>query len=264
MKLDDLVGELSGFLTSQKTRTPFILGISGGQGAGKSTLCAALTASLEAQGHHAVTLALDDFYLSKAARQDLAASVHPLCATRGVPGTHDVARLARVLEQLATVSPAAPLALPRFSKSHDDCLEDETLTKKPDFILLEGWCVGAQADGLSLAPQNQWEKTHDPHGVWKSWSQKAARAYQPIWAQCDAMILLRQADFEAVIDSRWLQEQGNAAQSGLWQFDSRDAVAAFCAHYESWTKAIWADLTPRADFAIGRHADFTYYHFGVG
>ena len=38
-------------------------------------------------------LSIDDFYLSKAKRKRLAASVHPLLAIRGVPGTHDVHRL---------------------------------------------------------------------------------------------------------------------------------------------------------------------------
>ena len=36
-------------------------------------------------------LSLDDLYLPKAERLRLARDVHPLLATRGVPGTHDVA-----------------------------------------------------------------------------------------------------------------------------------------------------------------------------
>ncbi len=259
MKLQQLVDELSAFLLAQADGKTFIFGISGGQGAGKSTLCAALAEKLAAQNKSALVLALDDFYLPKESRQKLAEDVHPLCATRGVPGTHEVERLAQVLARLTDPGDSAPVELPRFSKSHDDRIEPATLTARPDFIFLEGWCVGGHADCITAAPQNQWEHEHDPHGTWKSWSHKAAAAYQPIWARCDAMMLLRQENFDAVIDARWLQEQGNAAKSGVWQFKSRDEVAAFCAHYQSWTLGIWKDLTQRADFAIGRDAAYDYY-----
>lgn len=261
MKLHALVDKLSRFLLAQQTDTPFIFGVSGGQGAGKSTLCTALAKQLGAFDKKTVTLSLDDFYLSKAARADLAASVHPLCATRGVPGTHDVARLAAVLAALGDVTSATPLPLPRFSKSHDDCAADGALTYRPDFVLLEGWCVGAHADCISPMPQNEWERAHDPHAIWKGWSRAAASAYQPIFETCDALMLLRQENFDAVIDARWAQEQGNAAASGVWQFKDRAEVAAFCAHYESWTLGLWDDLARRADFVFGRDADYIYYPF---
>ena len=38
-------------------------------------------------------LSLDDFYLGRRDRAALARDVHPLLATRGVPGTHDLALL---------------------------------------------------------------------------------------------------------------------------------------------------------------------------
>ena len=228
MKLDDLVDDLCHFLISRDTAPPFIFGISGGQGAGKSTLCAALVRALAAEGKTALTLSLDDFYLSKAARSHLAQTVHPLCATRGVPGTHNVDLLARVLDGLPQVSPDKPLHLPRFSKSHDDILPEEQIQSVgSDFILLEGWCVGGRADCIKPRPQNSWEETHDPQSVWKKWSQASARIYQPIWDMAQATLLLRQKDFEAVIDSRWQQEQTNARHSGIWQFADRSEVAAF-------------------------------------
>ena len=262
MKLDDLVDDLCHFLISRDTAPPFIFGLSGGQGAGKSTLCAALVRALAAEGKTALTLSLDDFYLSKATRSHLAQTVHPLCATRGVPGTHNVDLLARVLDGLPQVSPDKPLHLPRFSKSHDDTLPDApgtAVSACPDFILLEGWCVGGRADCIKPRPQNSWEETHDPQSVWKKWSQASARIYQPIWDMAQATLLLRQKDFEAVIDSRWQQEQTNARDSGIWQFADRSEVAAFCAHYESWTLGIWDDLGARADFVFGRNADYEYF-----
>ena len=59
MKLNDLVDDLCRFLMSHDTSPPFIFGISGGQGAGKSTLCAALAKTLETKGKNALILSLD-------------------------------------------------------------------------------------------------------------------------------------------------------------------------------------------------------------
>ena len=57
---------------------------------------AALAAYLEGYLSHesglsCTVLSIDDLYLTRAARQALGQSVHPLLETRGVPGTHDVA-----------------------------------------------------------------------------------------------------------------------------------------------------------------------------
>ena len=263
MQLSQLVGDLGQFIIAQQSTAPFIFAISGGQGAGKSTLCRALTQYLADKGKIAVTLGLDDFYLSAAARQECAAQVHPLCATRGVPGTHNVDLIRATLHALQSASANAEIRIPIFSKSHDDCLPREEwarFTGRPDVILLEGWCVGGRADFISPAPQTEWENRHDPEGVWKGWTYQQAAAYGDIWDACHALLLIRQNDFDAVIDSRWRQEQDNAAASGVWQFANRAEVADFCAHYESWTLGIWKELPKQANFVIGRDANYIYQY----
>ena len=239
-----------------------IIGLSGAQGSGKSTLamslCEALTSPIKGGGLNCLVLALDDFYLAKAARQNLAAKVHPLCETRGVPGTHDVVRLSQVLTDLGE---GKPVRLPQFNKTSDERTpqtEELIIDTPPDIVLLEGWCVGARPMMLASALPTDWEKARDPEGIWRSWTHNAARDYEAVWNTCDLIVQLRQSDFNDVIDARWLQEQGNAACSGHWQFQSRDAVAEFCAHYESWTKALWRHLPNYADIIIDRAADFTY------
>ena len=70
---------------------PLIIGINGSQGSGKSTLADYLCTMLnERYQLRCVSLSLDDFYLTKLERQQLASQVHPLLETRGVPGTHDI------------------------------------------------------------------------------------------------------------------------------------------------------------------------------
>ncbi|MFI4970120.1 MAG: hypothetical protein ACHP7D_07925, partial [Lysobacterales bacterium] len=87
---------------------PFLAGLSGLQGSGKSTFARQLVAAANARGVRSEALSLDDFYLGRRARMRLAREVHPLLATRGVPGTHDPDLLARTLVELAAASPRRP------------------------------------------------------------------------------------------------------------------------------------------------------------
>ncbi|MCY0536461.1 hypothetical protein OVV84_28185, partial [Klebsiella pneumoniae] len=80
---------------------------------GKSTLTAVVKRLLEIRGLKVALFSLDDIYLTRAERQALAAEVHPLLATRGVPGTHDVAWGEALLEDLR--KPGQTL-LPAFDK----------------------------------------------------------------------------------------------------------------------------------------------------
>ena len=260
MQIDELSQIIADRLRESQTR-PFLFGVSGGQGAGKTTLCDHITRVLAEHELRCLPLALDDFYLPKNDRRRLAAEIHPNCMTRGVPGTHDIGLLKTVLARLKTAEANSETPLPAFSKSHDDRIPETdwpVYQGRPDIILLEGWCVGGRAEFLSGQDPTAWERNTDPNGIWKQWSLAEAPAYEAVWAQCDALMLLRQTSFEAVIDSRWLQEQGNAAASGVWQFASRDEVAAFCAHYESWTKAIWQHLPTECLFTVTRDREFNY------
>src|SRR5690606_12755718 len=100
-----------------------VLGIHGDQGSGKSTLAALIAWYFQHQpGFNVVQLSLDDFYLSKAHRRDMSEKVHPLFATRGVPGTHDCALALATIRQLRHLATAEVCRLPRFDKAVDDRL----------------------------------------------------------------------------------------------------------------------------------------------
>ncbi|MEC7184562.1 MAG: P-loop NTPase fold protein, partial [Pseudomonadota bacterium] len=90
MLLADIISDLVDFLNHKISDAPYVLAVSGGQGAGKSTMCKALEDALTPEDKKTLTLSLDDFYHSAATRLKLADTIHPLCATRGVPGTHDL------------------------------------------------------------------------------------------------------------------------------------------------------------------------------
>ena len=78
-------------LSDREGSEPFVLGISGAQGTGKSTLADFIREYLTVvHDRFTVVLSIVDLYLTRAQRQALAKNVHPLLGTRGMPGTHDV------------------------------------------------------------------------------------------------------------------------------------------------------------------------------
>jgi D-glycerate 3-kinase len=68
------------------------VGISAPQGCGKTTLVGQLTELLNAEGHAAASVSIDDFYLTGAEQDALAASApdNELLRFRGNAGTHDL------------------------------------------------------------------------------------------------------------------------------------------------------------------------------
>ena len=63
------------------------VGLSGGQGTGKSTLARLIASAGGQEDLRVLVLALDDYYVPRARRLELARRVHPLFGTRGPPGS---------------------------------------------------------------------------------------------------------------------------------------------------------------------------------
>ncbi len=108
-------------LAAQRSQAgrPLLIGINGSQGSGKSTLAALLTLLLtETYQLKSIALSIDDFYLTRDSRLALAEKVHPLLATRGVPGTHDIPLMRSTLQSLAYDQ--GEVQIPRFDKASDD------------------------------------------------------------------------------------------------------------------------------------------------
>jgi len=241
---------------------PVTVGVCGAQASGKSTLCAAIARALEARGLRVAVLSIDDLYLQREARQALARHVHPLLATRGPPGTHDVALGHAVLDSLRR---PGRTALPRFDKARD--------TRKPraawdevegpvDVVLFEGWCVGARpqvVDAL-IDPVNELERLEDPEGLWRTYVNDAlAGPYQALFARQDQLVLLRPPGFEVVLKWRIEQEHKlkarlKASDESLARTQSDAAIARFVAHYERLTRHILKEMPTRADVVIGLDA----------
>ncbi|PQA86925.1 kinase [Hyphococcus luteus] len=234
---------------------PIIVGVNGGQGSGKTTVCKFLEKCLlPEQGLAAVTVSLDDFYLPKTDRSELAKNTHPLFATRGAPGTHDVAEMGRILKALKA---GVAVTMPVFDKSCDDRAPESEWRRieyGPDIILFEGWCVGAAAqdEEALTAPVNRLEREEDADGVWRARvNERLASDYQTVFALIDYLVMLRAPDMETILENRREQErklrEGRPGAEGVM---SDGQVARFVQFYERLTRHMLAEMPARADLVF--------------
>jgi D-glycerate 3-kinase len=231
-----------------------VIGISGGQGAGKSTLARLLVSAIRLAGRSAVACSLDDFYLSRRAREELARTVHPLFATRGVPATHDL-ELAQ--STLTGLRQKQSTRLPRFDKARDNPLAPsrwKVIAGPVSQLVFEGWCLGAppQPEARLEAPINQLEAAEDPRGEWRRYvNQALASGYRELWSRVDFMVYLKVPDFAAVARWRTQQEQQLAKNRRM----DRIALKRFLAHYQRLTLWMLETLPARADLVVQLDAD---------
>ena len=249
-------GFVSATLEDTLRAGPRVFGVSGLQGSGKSTLAAQLVAEAARRGIHCALLSIDDVYLPRAARLRLARDVHPLLATRGPPGTHEVALALEVLDALRA---GRGTALPRFDKLADDRLPhaDWRRVDDVDLVLFEGWFLGtpAETDAALATPLNALERDEDGDGRWRRWCNDAlARDYPALWRRIDRLLLLLAPGFEVVPGWRWQAEQAMAAaRPGMPAMD-RAAFARFMQHYERVSRQALRTLPAIADRVIALDA----------
>jgi D-glycerate 3-kinase len=234
-----------------------VVGINGAQGSGKSTACRFLEVLLVEHNQRSATLSIDDLYLTRAERERLGRNVHPLLATRGVPGTHDPALGLKVIEDFRA---GRDLVLPRFDKSIDDRRPEPERVKGPlDVLLFEGWCLGAmpQGDAALAEPVNALEASEDPEGAWRAYVNRALREdYAPLFAELDMLVMLKVPDFASVRRNRALQEDKlrtrNPGAPGLMD---AAALERFLDQDERLTLHMFAEMPARADVLIEIGAD---------
>jgi D-glycerate 3-kinase len=233
-----------------------VLGIAGVQGTGKSTLAAQLTALARSRGQAVVALSIDDFYLTRGERRRLAASVHPLLATRGPAGSHDVGLACHTIAALKALQRGHTLALPAFDKIADERLPETDWPRqcgRPDLIVLEGWFLKVPAqDGADLqAPLNALERGQDPDGVWRGYCNRALASYAPLWSLIDHLVYLQPPGFEVVSQWRWEQEQAlQAANPGRRAMDHAQ-VMRFIEFFERISRQALQTLPGIADTVVG-------------
>lgn len=245
---------LRGLLERINTDRVSVLGLSGPPGSGKSTLAGALVTHANRSGTTACLLSLDDYYLGRSQRQQMAATIHPLFRQRGVPGSHDVDRLLSDLDQIRS-GQSDGLSLPVFDKSSDDRATSERwcpLETQPQLVVLEGWCIGVppQNEAELAQPINDLERFHDADGNWRHrvlqhWQQ----LHTALDSRLDQLWYIRVPDWNCVIDWRWQQER----ELDNRNLESRSEVEKFLGSFERIVNHMqdsctgWANLVLEAD-----------------
>lgn len=231
-----------------------LVGICGAQGSGKSTGAAVLQMLLASSGLRVAVLSLDDLYYSAEERAKLARDIDPLLATRGPPGTHDIALGVAVLAGLRT---AGPTAIPRFDKQRDarrDPSEWDRFEGPADLILFEGWCVGAwpQPPEALIEPVNALERQRDPDRRWRTYvNDSLGGAYQRLFSRIAFLSLLQAPSFAVVAGWRKEQEHKLRDRAGDAPGVMSDAdIDQFVQYYERLTCWILAEMPARADALV--------------
>lgn len=220
-------------LAAQKK--PCVFAISGAQGSGKSTLARYLQAELgQTFGLQVAVLSLDDLYYPRSHRRWLAENVHPLLATRGVPGTHDISLGMELIRRFRN---GQDLSLPRFDKSQDDRrVEGEWLQGPADILIIEGWCLGATPqEELEITKAiNELEQQEDKAGTWRQYVNHClAGDYQRLFATFDKLVILQAPDWQSVLTWRAEQEQKLMQRGGRAMNEQQ--LARFMLHYQRLT-----------------------------
>ena len=186
----------------QKLDRTLILGILGGQGTGKTTLCLILKFILNILDFSVANLSLDDLYLTYDERQKLQQQ-DPRLVWRGPPGTHDVNLGLQVIEQCLQ-SNAATITIPRFDKSAFNGSGDRTMPEtitKPDILFFEGWFVGVKSIAES-AFNNPPAPIVTPEDIkFAKDNNRRLQAYLPLWAKLDRLLILQPEDYR--LSKQW-------------------------------------------------------------
>lgn len=234
-------------LYKSKNKT-LLIGLSGGQGSGKSTISKIFKIILQTKFKlNVVCFSIDDFYKTIYERKRMSKLIHPLFMTRGVPGTHDTKMLYKVIKNLKKKN-FHTIKIPKFDKSIDDRSKIkfwQKIKKKPDIVFFEGWCVGAkpQLPRDLNKPINILEKFEDAKLTWrKKVNNELKTNYKKIYDLIDKKVYLKVPNFGYVLKWRILQERKLKIKTKRKTMSKKD-IKRFIMFYERITKNMKRNYT---------------------
>ena len=233
-----------------------IIGLTGGQGSGKSTISNILKIILkEGFNLNTVIFSIDDFYKTYNERLKMSSKVSPLFLTRGVPGTHDTDLLLNCIKKLKNRK-FKKILIPRFDKSIDDRLSKkkwQVIKNKPNIVIFEGWCVGVKPQKKKdlFTPINKLEKEKDKKRIWRERvNEELKNKYKKIFKLIDKTIFLKVPSFKYVYKWRLLQEKKLRFLSKGKKTMNDKQIKNFIMFYERLTKHMLKSFSISSDTII--------------
>ncbi|MFA6274402.1 MAG: hypothetical protein WC662_04540 [Candidatus Paceibacterota bacterium] len=206
----------------------FVVGINGSQGIGKTTLCSFLVKMFEEKNLKAVSISIDDFYLTLNEQIELYKIDNKYLKERAWPGTHDIKLGEKILFDL--INSSGKVKIPIYDKSlhkgKGDRLKEEEwkIIETPvDVILLEGWMLGFT------------EKTDikDPH---LNFINQKLNEYHAWYKFIDAFVFLIPENINYIVDWRVEAEENmkKSGKSGMTEEEIRQYISNFIIAYETY------------------------------
>ena len=241
----------------KKKGETLILGFSGGQGSGKTTVSGILKIILKKFFKRKLHVSsIDDFYKTLNDRDKMSRKIHPLFKIRGVPGTHDI-NLVKKFFNIVKKNKFEKIKLPRFEKARDNRAKKKywfNIKQKPEIVILEGWCVGAkpQSNSLIKKPINTLEKHEDRDLIWRKYvNKKLKKEYKQLFSMIDHFIFMKIPNFRMVLKWRLLQENKLRKKShSKKRIMSYNKVKRFVMFYERITLQMIKDLSKSASVVM--------------
>ncbi len=224
------------WILAQKKPTGTVIGISGAQGIGKTTLCAGLVDDFKNAGISALSISIDDFYWPRLNQIQLGDQnpLNPYLQDRGYPGTHDLELGTRILKQLKTGP--FPLKVPTYDKSAFHGKGDRTMPdewkiqeKAPEIILFDGWMLGFHAlkDDSSLDINFRVVNAF-------------LKSYESLWSGLNRLVLLEPTDISNVVNWRVEAEEKMKAsgRDGMSTAEIQRYIERFIPAYEIYLPGV--------------------------
>ncbi len=190
-------------IASAKSK-PCIIGMSGANGIGKTTICESLLVALGKNNLKGASISIDDFYLTRNEQIQLSSKFanNRFLQHRGYPGTHDIDLGLEIIQKLKNKNPSK-VRVPTYDKSAFDGCGDrfpeakwKTVETPLDFILWEGWMLGFQPITESEIKDVHLKQINQLLFAYERWN-----------ALLDSLIILKPEKMEYVIDWRTQAEQ---------------------------------------------------------
>ncbi len=240
-------------------KKPYFVGLAGGQGTGKTTISSIIKIILEKYFKLKVfKISIDDFYKTRKERIALSKKVHPMLLTRGVPGTHDINMMLDFFKK-SKAKKFKSMKLPNFNKAIDDRFPKNkwnTINKRPDVIIFEGWCVGARAETNKTLKKsiNSMEKANDHKLVWRKYvNQQLKTKYKKLYSQLNCMIYLKAKNFSLLQKWRLKQEHKlwlKTKKKGGHKIMSKGDVINFMQTYQRITQNMFKNMPKYASIIL--------------